>query len=341
MLRLRVGYLLLLMIFAPLLLPSVSHAQVAVGVSIRVGPPVLPVYPQPICPGPGYLWTPGYWAYGPEGYYWVPGTWVVAPAVGLLWTPGYWGFSGGFYGWHAGYWGPHVGFYGGINYGFGYGGVGFVGGEWRGGVFAYNTAVTHVNTTIIHNTYVNNTVINRTVVDNHVAFNGGPGGINARPSAAEEMAAREHHTAATAAQTQHEHSASQNRAMLASQNHGRPAVAATTRPGEFNGRGVTAAHAAAASANRPANASNNANHAAVRNDRSPNAGQPNRGAQPESHTTNSYSQPNNSHSGNNNSRPSNNNSHPSYDRPNNSHPSNNNNSHPSGGHPNEHERPSR
>jgi hypothetical protein len=46
----------------------------------------------------------------------------------------------------AGYWGPHVGFYGGINYGFGYGGVGFFGGEWRGGAFAYNTAVMNVNT---------------------------------------------------------------------------------------------------------------------------------------------------------------------------------------------------
>ena len=30
--------------------------------------------------------------------------------------------------WHAGYWGPHVGFYGGVNYGYGYGGVGLL---WR------------------------------------------------------------------------------------------------------------------------------------------------------------------------------------------------------------------
>ena len=162
--------------------PTASNAQIAVGVSIRVGPPALPVYPQPICPGAGYIWTPGYWAYGPDGYYWVPGTWVVAPAVGLLWTPGYWGWGGGFYAWHAGYWGPHVGFYGGINDGFGYGGVGFVGGEWRGGAFAYNTAVTNVNTTVIHNTYVNNTVINKTVVNNNVSYNGGPGGTSARPT---------------------------------------------------------------------------------------------------------------------------------------------------------------
>ena len=35
--------------------------------------------------------------------------------------------------WHLGYWGPHVGFYGGVNYGYGYVGVGFVGGRWEGG----------------------------------------------------------------------------------------------------------------------------------------------------------------------------------------------------------------
>jgi hypothetical protein len=35
-------------------------------------------------------------------------------------------------------------------------------------------------------------------------------------------------------QTQHEHAASTNRALLASENHGKPAIAATTKPGEFN-----------------------------------------------------------------------------------------------------------
>lgn len=57
--------LLFLLAFAMFAMSSVSRAQVAVGVSIRIGPPALPVYPQPICPGPGYIWTPGYWAYGP------------------------------------------------------------------------------------------------------------------------------------------------------------------------------------------------------------------------------------------------------------------------------------
>src|SRR5580692_2947625 len=156
-----------------LAMSAASFAQVGIGISVNFGPPALPVYEQPPCPAEGYIWTPGYWAYGPDGYYWVPGTWVLAPAVGLLWTPGYWGWGGGAYLWHAGYWGPHVGFYGGINYGFGYGGVGFVGGRWNGGVFAYNTAVMHVNATMIHNTYVDRTVVNNVTVNNHVSYNGG------------------------------------------------------------------------------------------------------------------------------------------------------------------------
>ncbi|MGB2632742.1 MAG: YXWGXW repeat-containing protein, partial [Candidatus Acidiferrum sp.] len=177
-------------------IPSATRAQVAVGVSIRVGPPVLPIYSQPICPAAGYLWVPGYWAYGPDGYYWVPGAWVEPPAFGLLWTPGYWAFTSGFYSWNAGYWGAQVGFYGGINYGFGYTGVGYAGGYWRGSNFYYNRAVTNVNVNVIHNTY--NTSVRAS--NNHVSFNGGRGGINARPTAAQEQATRERHVAATSAQ---------------------------------------------------------------------------------------------------------------------------------------------
>src|SRR5882757_8845358 len=117
------GFLLLASI--PLAMPGPSRAQIAIGVSVRVGPPVLPIYAQPICPGPGFIWTPGYWAYGPVGYFWVPGTWAFPPEVGLLWTPGYWAFEDDLYVWSPGYWGPEVGFYGGLNYGFGFTGIGF------------------------------------------------------------------------------------------------------------------------------------------------------------------------------------------------------------------------
>lgn len=219
----------LLLAFVLLATPAVSSA--AVYVSVAIAPPPLPVYTQPIVPGPGYIWTPGYWAYGPEGYYWVPGTWVLAPFVGALWTPGYWGWGGAAFIWHAGYWGPHVGFYGGINYGFGYIGVGYHGGYWNGGVFNYNRAVTNVNVTNIHNTY-NQTVVQNTGLS-HVSFNGGTGGVNAQPTPEERLAERDKHRSATQVQLRHEQLASTNRAQLASINHGTPSLMATPKAAVF------------------------------------------------------------------------------------------------------------
>jgi hypothetical protein len=244
-------------LFMAVLLLTVPLSSFAgVFLSVTIAPPVLPVYTQPVCPGNGYMWTPGYWAYGPDGYYWVPGTWALPPQPGLRWTPGYWGWTGGAFVWHVGFWGPHVGFYGGVNYGFGYVGVGFFGGEWRGGTFYYNRSVTNINVTNVH--IYNKTVINNVVV-NHVSYNGGAGGINARPTPEEERAMNEHHFAPTGLQLQHEHTASTNRELLASVNHGRPAVAATARPGEFHGGGVVAGRAPGGPArpeNRPPQAMN-------------------------------------------------------------------------------------
>jgi WXXGXW repeat (2 copies) len=233
----------LLLLALPAVLSVPSAAQIGIGISVRIGPPALPVYDQPICPGPGFMWVPGYWAWDDDiGYYWVPGTWVEAPQPGLLWTPGYWGWNDGVYAWNPGYWGPTVGFYGGINYGFGYGGNGFGGGEWRGGTFFYNTAVMHVNTVTITNVYVNKTVIvNNT---SHVAFNGGEGGVQIRPTPEQVAYAHQTHTPPVAAQMQNARAASQNRALFASTNHGRPAVAATAKPGQFSGKGVIAARSA-------------------------------------------------------------------------------------------------
>ena len=252
---------------APPPAPAAEAAPPDADTQAYEAPPPLPVYEQPPVPGPGYLWTPGYWAWAPAGYYWVPGTWVMPPRVGFLWTPGYWGFVGGVYAFHAGYWGPHVGFYGGVNYGFGYGGVGFAGGRWVGGAFAYNQAVTNVNVTVVHNTY-NETVVNNVTV-NRVSYNGGAGGVVAAPSAQERMYSQEQHLAPTAMQQQHVQQAATNPALLARNNGGRPAIAATPRPAAFNAPGVVGAHGASAAVaprapavantNRPAYGGQNGN----------------------------------------------------------------------------------
>jgi hypothetical protein len=91
---------LLLLVTLALALPAASFSQF--GVSITIAPLALPVYTQPIVPGDGYVWTPGYWAYGDQGNFWVPGTWIMAPEVGLLWTPGYWGWGDNACAWHDG-----------------------------------------------------------------------------------------------------------------------------------------------------------------------------------------------------------------------------------------------
>jgi hypothetical protein len=263
----KIGFFIAAMLFA---VPKI-YAQVSVGVSIsaNIAPPPIPYYVQPPCPIDGYLWQPGYWAYDPDsdGYYWVPGVWIAPPTIGYLWTPCYWGYDGGIYLFHQGYWGPHVGFYGGINYGYGYFGVGFAGGGWSGDRFRYNTAVMHVNRTVIHNTYADRTVISRnTIVHNRVSYNGGRGGVAARPRPQEQQAMRERHVQPTGAQLTHQRAASRDRSQFASVNHGRPSTAAMNRVNgnRFSPQGNRASARVNTSANNRARANTHMNNNAAR-----------------------------------------------------------------------------
>ena len=192
-------------------------------------PPPLPEYDQPPAPEPDDQWTPGYWNYASAGYYWVPGAWVAPPFFGALWTPSYWGFYSGHYLFHRGYWGPHVGFYGGINYGFGYIGTGYYGGYWRGHDFFYNRAVTNVNPGNIHNVYDRTVVFNNRTYgphpENRVDFDGGRGGLDARPNAAELGAMREAHYAPVAAQRENRLQAASSRGQFFQADGGHPATA--------------------------------------------------------------------------------------------------------------------
>jgi WXXGXW repeat (2 copies) len=227
--RLQTVRLLLLALLISIV-PATSHAGVFI--SVGFAPPPLPVYEQPPCPDPGLMWVPGYWAYGPDGYYWVPGAWVPAPYEGALWTPGYWGWDAGFYAWHPGYWGPYVGYYGGVNYGFGYFGIGFVGGHWHGNYFEYNTAVMHIDRDRIHHFYDDRGVINRCTLDrsSRVSYNGGRGGINYQPSARERVAMREQHMGPTSYQTQHETQFRNDRNAYSRYNNGRPQQTVSRQP---------------------------------------------------------------------------------------------------------------
>ena len=212
------------------------HAQMGVSVNVetsRVPPPPLPEYEQPEAPGDGYIWTPGYWSWDDQqqDYFWVPGTWVMPPAEGLLWTPGYWAYDNDAYTWNEGYWSQDVGFYGGVDYGFGYSGTGYDGGYWNGSQFFYNTTVNRVDLRFVRNVYTR-------PVDhgwfNHggprIAFNGGPGGINLRPSHNEIETLRNHHIYATGPQRSQWDSARRDRSQFNGFNHGTPPATATTQP---------------------------------------------------------------------------------------------------------------
>jgi len=203
-------------------------------------PPPLPVYVQPPPPGDGYIWEPGYWAWGPMGYYWVPGVWVEAPYIGALWTPGYWGFYGGRYLFYPGHWGRHIGFYGGINYGFGYLGFGYEGGYWNAGHFFYNRAYNHINERVVHNVYefhapdrgYNAPRGNYGQPRNNnqrPSFRGG-NGVQAQPRPSEGAAWHEPTAPRMNTQVQHAQAYQSNRGQLATQNHGQPRTPAVSKP---------------------------------------------------------------------------------------------------------------
>jgi hypothetical protein len=243
----------LMVAFAIMVSSPKLFAQINIGISIHVNPPVLPAYSQPPCPTDGYIWVPGYWAWSGDAndFYWVPGVWVSPPQPGLLWTPGYWGYDGDVYVFHRGYWGRHIGFYGGVNYGYGYSGSGFYGGRWEGNSFRYNTAVVNVNNTVVHNTYIDRTVIvNNTTINNNTSFNG-PGGAAAKPRPEEIKAMSEPHVQATSEQQSHDKVARSNPTQFAKANKGRPATTAMNKVNghAFNSNGHNAKASPAADAN--------------------------------------------------------------------------------------------
>lgn len=235
-----------------------AAAQMAVGISVAIAPPMLPVYVQPPMPADGYIWTPGYWSWSqPVGYYWVPGTWVLPPIIGVLWTPPYWGWSNGVYLFHDGYWGPNVGYYGGVNYGYGYGGRGYDGGRWDNGHFAYNRTVNNFGSLHTPNVYQQNVTVTN---HSHVSYVGGAAGLKTEPTAGERVADHDNHVPVTAEQSRHIAAAAAVPALAASRNNGHPAIAATSRPAQFSGPGIVRAqpalvqHPAAAGSVHPAEA---------------------------------------------------------------------------------------
>ena len=123
--------------------------------------------------------------------------------------------------------------YGGINYGYGYSGNGYEGGRWDHGHFFYNRSENNVDVSRNRNVY-DAPASNRN--ESRVSFDGGNGGIDVRATSQQEAVSREKHVAPVAAQTQHAQTARANPELRAASNHGKPPIAAATRPEAVNER---------------------------------------------------------------------------------------------------------
>jgi len=69
------------------------------------GPPPAPRYGVVgVAPGPGYVWTEGYWDRHGNNWVWVTGSWRRPPHPHAVWVPGYWQDEHGHHRFHHGYW---------------------------------------------------------------------------------------------------------------------------------------------------------------------------------------------------------------------------------------------
>jgi hypothetical protein len=73
-------------------------------VYVTQAPPAVRTEVQTVAPGPGYVWTQGYWRWTGTDYVWVGGTWVTRPRPTAVWVAGHWVRRGGGYTWIAGHW---------------------------------------------------------------------------------------------------------------------------------------------------------------------------------------------------------------------------------------------
>jgi hypothetical protein len=55
-------------------------------------------------PGPGYVWTDGYWVYRGNNWAWTNGVWVRPPRPRAVWVPHQWRRDGRGYRLYPGHW---------------------------------------------------------------------------------------------------------------------------------------------------------------------------------------------------------------------------------------------
>lgn len=75
------------------------------GYYVRTAPPAPRYYGAVgVAPGPGYVWTNGYWNYGSNRWNWVDGRWLRPPRGRSTWVSPEWRHDGRGYRFRRGYW---------------------------------------------------------------------------------------------------------------------------------------------------------------------------------------------------------------------------------------------
>jgi hypothetical protein len=93
-----------LLLLAGMLLGTVLTGC-ATGAYVQYGPPPPPRYGVlGYAPGPGYVWTDGYWDWRGGRWFWVGGAWLRPPRPHAVWVPGSWTGQGHRYRFRRGYW---------------------------------------------------------------------------------------------------------------------------------------------------------------------------------------------------------------------------------------------
>jgi len=57
-----------------------------------------------VAPGPGFVWTEGFWDLRGGAWVWAPGRWVRPPRAGAVWVAPAWRHEGPHWRYHKGYW---------------------------------------------------------------------------------------------------------------------------------------------------------------------------------------------------------------------------------------------
>jgi hypothetical protein len=73
-------------------------------VLVTEAPPPVRVETRTVAPGPGYVWTSGYWRWTGARYEWVSGNWIVRPRTTAVWMEGHWERRPGGWVWIGGHW---------------------------------------------------------------------------------------------------------------------------------------------------------------------------------------------------------------------------------------------